>query len=122
MNRIVIYIRRIAIVSKSHVRFYEIKSEDRPLTLVGRQLYRTDNNYMLKNRAAADEFALYDFDGVTPYGVEDPPSPDETMAYIDVARSSSAKTSKVRIWPKWLTMDKIAIGIVVILIVYQYIK
>lgn len=115
-------IRRIAIASNSHVRFYEIKSEDRPLTLVNRQLYRTDKEFMLKNRSAADEFVLYDFDGVTPYGIEDPPSPNETMAYIDIAKSSSGKTSKVKLWPKWLTMDKIAIGIVVILILYQYIK
>lgn len=115
--------RRIAILTESSVTFYELNNHDRPLTLVGGQmLYRTDSQYMLRNRSAPEEMVVYDLDGIVPLGVEDPPSPDETMAYIDIARGSGKKLAKVKIWPKWLTMDKIAIAIVVLLIGYNYIK
>lgn len=89
--------RRIAIKTKSAVRFFELPRTDRPLTIVEERLYRTDEKFMVSNINRSDEFALYDLDDIYPYCVDafDNPSPDDTMAYIDVTRGNKHTVNRV---------------------------
>jgi len=89
--------RRIAIKTKSAVRFYDLPRTDRPLTIVEERLYRTDEKFMVSDKTKAQQFALYDLDGIYPYCVDafDNPSPDDTMAYIDVTRGNKHTVNKV---------------------------
>ena len=89
--------RRIAIKTKSAVKFYELSRLDRPLTIVERRLYRTDEKLMVSNKSNHDEFVLYDLEGLYPYCVPalENPSPDDTMAYIDVTRGNKNNVNKV---------------------------
>ena len=95
-------IRRIAILTKAGVKFYDLKNEDRPLTLIGQRLYRTDEKFMIVNATEAEEFVMYDVDSTYPYCVVEPPAPDETMAYIDVFKGEGKKPGKGFVRPKWL--------------------
>lgn len=89
--------RRIAIKTKSAVRFFELPRTDRPLTIVEERLYRSDEKFMVSNNSKSDEFVLYDLDDIYPYCVTsfDNPSPDDTMAYIDVTRGNKHTVNKV---------------------------
>ena len=112
--------RRIAIKTKTGITFYDLNSNDRPLTIVGQRLYRTDEKYMLASCTDAEEFCLYDLDSTYPYCIE-PPAPDETMAYIDVVKASGKKAGKTNNWRKWLTQRNIVyllLGCVVIYYIY----
>ena len=113
-------IKQIVIMTKSQAIFYDLEKNDRPLTIVANQLYRTDLEYRLRDVAAPHEIVVYDYDGIIPYGVPDPPSPDETMAYIDVTRSSARKLGKLRVWPKWLNARNIVIAFVILAVTYNY--
>ena len=108
------------ILTKSQATFYDLEKNDRPLTIVANQLYRTDLAYMHRDVAAAHEVAIYDYDGIIPYGITDPPSPDETMAYIDVTRSSARKLGKLHRLPKWLNVRNIVIAFVILAVAYNY--
>lgn len=108
--------------TKSQAIFYDIDKNDRPTTITGNQLYRTDLAYCHRDAAASHEIALYEYDGIIPLGVPDPPSPDETMAYIDVTRSSAKKLGKIKRWPKWLNARNVVIAFVVLAVAYSYLK
>lgn len=87
--------RRIAIRTKSAVRFYDLASTDRPLTVISGKIYRSDEGFMVYDLATGNQFALYDLDGVVPYAVQNPPSQDETMDLIDIARGNKNAANKV---------------------------
>ena len=91
------------------------------MTLVQEGLYRTDSRYLLRDRSAPGELCIYDLGGIIPYGIENPPDPDETMCLIDVSGRKKV-ASKLKIWPKWLNSRNIALAIVALLVVYQYLK
>lgn len=76
--------------------------------------------FLHRDAAAPHEIAIYDFDGIIPLGVSDPPSPDETMAYIDVTRSSAKKLGRIKNWPKWLNARNIVIAFVILAVAYNY--
>lgn len=114
--------RRIAIRTKTEVRFYDLKSNERPATLVGKMLYRTDEAFMLPSRTENEEFCLYDHNGIYPYAVQDPPAPDETMAYIDIIKSAEKKLGKVSTWPKWLNWNTMVYAILGAVVVYYLAK
>ena len=114
-------IRRIALATKSEVVFYELNSVSKQMTVVQEGLYRTDAKYLIHNRAAPEEFCLYDLGGIVPYGVPVPPNPDETMCLIDVGGRKRV-ASKLRVWPKWLNMRNIVLAFVAILVAYHYLK
>lgn len=108
--------RKIAIKTNTECRFYEIPSDDKPLTIVQEKLYRTDTDYMLARLDDGSEFCLYNLNGIVPLGIENPPDPDKTMAYCDVERTKSKVASKAK-RPRWFntnTIVYIAIGIVIV--------
>lgn len=85
--------RRMAIRTKSTVKFYDMAGTDRPLSVIENKIYRSDESFMIYDITTGDQFALYDLDGVIPYAVEDPPSQDETMTYIDIMRGNKKATA-----------------------------
>lgn len=111
--------RRIAIRTKSEVRFYDIKTMDRPVTIIGQHLYRTDEEFMIASNTEPAEFCLYDIDSPYPYCSEVPPATDETMAYLDIIKASSNnKIRKAGGWPKWLTWNTMVFGLLGVVVVY----
>ncbi len=107
--------RKIAIKTATECRFYELPSDEKPLTIVQEKLYRTDEKLMLWTDDGT-EFCLYNLDGIIPLGIENPPDPDKTMAYCDVERTKTKVASKAK-RPHWLNMNTIvyiAIGLVVV--------
>lgn len=110
--------RRIAILTKTGVKFYDLKSNERPLTIIGQRIYRTDEKFMIANATRPDEFCLYDLDSTYPYCVQEPPAPDETMAYIDIVKASGKKAGRVSNWPKWLNQRAIVILLLVAVVGY----
>ena len=109
--------RRIAIRTKTGVRFYDLNSTERPFTIIGQRLYRTDEEFMLASTTEADEFCMYDLDSTYPYCV-DPPAPDETMAYLDIVKSSGKKLNRLHSWPKWLNWNTMVYAILGCVVVY----
>lgn len=108
--------RKIAIKTNTECRFYDIPSDDKPLTIVQEMLYRTDDSYMLSKIDDGSEFCLYNLNGIVPLGIENPPDPDKTMAYCDVERTKSKVASKAK-RPRWMNMNTIvyiAIGVVIV--------
>lgn len=109
--------RRIAIRTKTGVRFYDLKNDGKPIAIIGERLYRTDEKYMLASTTEPDEFCMYDLDSTYPYGV-DPCAPDETMAYLDIIKASGNKVGKVHSWPKWLNWNTMVYGILGMVVIY----
>lgn len=109
--------RRIAIRTKTSVRFYDINSSERPITIIGQRLYRTDEKYMLANATRPEEFCMYDLDSTYPYSV-DPCAPDETMAYLDIIKASGKKIKRISSWPKWLNWNTMVYALLGAVVVY----
>lgn len=84
--------RDLFIKTKTDVTRYTLGKNVRPITVVRHRLYRTDEKLMMADRCADSEFVLYDLDDIQPYCVEETLSPDDTMAMIDIAKSSGKKS------------------------------
>ena len=80
--------RDLIILTKTSARRYILGKNTKPLTLVRNRLYRTDERFFIKSRTEADEIILYDVDETQPRGTTEYADPDETMAYIDIAKSN----------------------------------
>lgn len=110
--------RDIYIRTKSEVRRYVLGKNARPLTVIRKRLYRTDDELMVSDMASSHQFVMYDIDNTQPYytGLV---SPDLTMAYIDIAKQAGKNqaVSKIGILngmdPMWIIY-----GIIGAVIVY----
>lgn len=114
--------RFLAIKTKTSVKFFEMGSSVRPLTVVNNRLYRTDEFLMCANKTGGDEFVLYDLDGTQPYGLKEYLNPDETMALIDVARSNNKKAVSRLSWLTNLNMAKLTPFIVIAVLAYAFLN
>lgn len=79
--------KSIAIIEGRTIRRHTISKWGRPMCVIDRRLYRTDDDLFLVDRRSADAMIVYDVDGTQPYGVGDVVENDVTMAMIDIARS-----------------------------------
>lgn len=112
--------RRIAIKTKSAIKFYELTNTERPLTIVENRLYRTDERFMVSNATQPDEFVLYDLDSPYMYCVPglEIPTPDDTMMLIDVARGNKRMVNKVgRNWGKTIRKN---FGVILLAVIVGY--
>lgn len=114
--------RYLVLKTKTKVRFFELGSLVRPLTVVNNRLYRTDEFLMIANKSGGDEFVMYDLDGTQPYGASDYLNPDETMALIDVARSNNKKAVSRLSWLTNLNMAKLTPIIVIMVLIYAFLN
>lgn len=79
--------RDLLIRTKTSVRRYPLGKNVRPLTIVTKRLFRTDERYMVASTVDANEFVMYQLDGTQPYYAPEVVSPDETMAMCDIAKT-----------------------------------
>lgn len=109
--------RDLYIRTKTEVRRYPLGKNVRPLTIVTKRLFRTDERYMIASKDSDHEWVMYDLDGTQPYYAPEIVSPDETMALCDIAKSGGKAVTKLdafnTINPMWLIY-----GIVGAIIVY----
>lgn len=110
--------RDLYIRTKSEVRRYVLGKNTRPLTVVRRRLYRTDDSLMISDMASDHQFVMYDIESTQPYYAP-PVSPDLTMAYTDIAKQAGKNQAVSRLGflssmnPIWIVY-----GIVGIVIIY----
>ena len=79
--------RDLYIRTKSEVRRYPLGKNTRPLTVVRRRLFRTDDSLMISDRERDHQFVMYDIESTQPcFGPL--VSPDLTMAYTDIAKQA----------------------------------
>lgn len=112
--------RDLFIRTKSEVRRYPLGKNVRPLTILNKRLYRTDERYMIADKASEHEWVMYPLDGTQPYYATEIVSPDETMALCDIAKSGGKAVTKLdmlnTISPMWILY-----GIIGFVIVYAVI-
>lgn len=111
--------RDIYIRTKSKVVRYRLGKAMRPQTVVGQQLYRTDEALMISDKNGDRQFIMYPIDGTVPYFVSPDTlasagvSPDYTMAYNDIAKQANVSPAKISNFsPQWILYG--IIGIVVL--------
>ena len=111
--------RDIYIRTKSKVVRYRLGKAMRPQTVVGQQLYRTDESLMLSDKNGDRQFVMYPIDGTVPYYVSAETlaqagvSPDFTMAYNDISKQANVNPAKASNFnPQWILYG--VIGIVVV--------
>lgn len=110
--------RDIYIRTKSEIRRYVLGKQARPQTVIRKHLYRTDDAFMVSDKASNHQFVMYDMEGTQPYWAG-PVNPDLTMAYTDIAKQSG-KNQAVSGVKLLNSIDPMLIvyGIVGIVIVY----
>lgn len=110
--------RDLYIRTKSEIRRNVLGRQARPLTVLKRHLYRTDDQFMISDKASNHQFVMYDLEGTQPY-YSDLLNPDLTMAYIDIAKQSgkSQAVSGVKLLNSINPM-LIIYGIVGIVVIY----
>lgn len=120
--------RDIYIRTKSYVRRYPLGKNVRPLTIVTKRLFRTDDALMVSDTASDHQFVMYDIDQTQPYfygmGKQTMPqitNPDLTMAYIDAAKQG-ARSSVSRIgWLTAIPASYLMYGAIGIIVIYAVI-
>lgn len=109
--------RDLFIRTKTEVRRYPLGKNVRPLTILNKRLYRTDERYMLADRHSDHEMVVYPLDGTQPYFAPEMVSPDETMALCDIAKAGGKAVTKLDVFntinPMWLVY-----GVVAAILVY----
>ncbi len=89
----------------------------RPMTILNKRFYRTDEDLMIASTVDDHEFVMYDLEKTQPYYAKEVVSPDETMALQRIAKSGSNQVSTLgalnSINPSWIIY-----GIVGALILY----
>lgn len=110
--------RDILIRTRTSVRRYPLGKNVRPLTTLGRRLYRTDDAFMFASDCSDSSFIMYDIEGVQPYFYDGMISPDKTMAYTDIAKAAGSRSvSRLGMFsginPSWIVY-----GLVGAIIVY----
>ena len=114
--------RDLYIRTKSEIRRHRLGKNVRPLTVINRRLYRTDDALMIADRSADHQFVMYDIDGTQPYYAKKVLSPDLTMAYTDIAKQAGKQQAVSKIGfldglkPSWLIY-----GVLAVIIVYAVI-
>ena len=110
--------RDIYIRTKSKVVRFRLGKAMRPQTVIGQQLYRTDEALMISDKNGDRQFIMYPIDGTVPYFVSADTlaaagvSPDFTMAYNDIAKQANVGPAKISTFnPQWLIYGAIAIVI-----------
>jgi hypothetical protein len=108
---------RLAIRTKTSVRFYDIKDSSKTLTLIKGRLYDTHQELGVKDKNSNESVILYDVDATQPYGTARPINNDLTFRRIDLAKAHGGKQFNVfgslsKIDSKWLF---IGAGIVVLI-------
>lgn len=107
--------RDIYIRTKSRVRRYPLGKNVKPLTIIGRRLYRTDDSLMIADASSDHQLLMYDIDDTQPY-FNEPLDPDVTMAMIDIAKSSGDSPKRLGALsgmnPMWLVYGAIAVVVV----------
>lgn len=84
--------RDLYIMTKSEIRRYVLKKNTRPLTVLNYRLYRTDDRLMIADRASNHQMVVYDLESTQPH-FSGPVDPDETMAYIEIAKQSGKRAA-----------------------------
>ena len=92
--------RDIYIKTAVQVKRYTLGKNVRPLTIIEKRLYRTDERFMIASDASEHEFLMYDRDSTQPYWPPEMVSPDITMAYIDIAKRSGKNSAVTKM--NWL--------------------
>lgn len=111
--------RDIYIKTAVQVKRYTLGKNVRPLTVIDRRLYRTDEIFMIADDASEHEFLMYDRDSTQPYWSAEPVSPDVTMAYIDIAKRAGKNTAVTKMsWLNGAHSSWIIYGIVGCIIIY----
>lgn len=80
--------RSIIIHTTTRYRRYRLKDTARPLTIIDRHLYRTDDRLMIRSTSTDDSLILYDIDAIQPASSAELVSCDTTMAFMDIGRRS----------------------------------
>lgn len=85
--------RDIYIRTKTGVRRFALGKNVRPITILNKRLYRTDERYMIASKTDDHEFVMYNLDGTQPYYAPEVVSPDETMAICEIAKAGGRQVT-----------------------------
>lgn len=87
--------RLLGTMNKQSVRFYKVGRKNRPFAIVDKKLYYIPEDRFIADIGGEYEFILYDYDGTQPYGFPEYLDPDLTKVYLDHAKQSGGKASRL---------------------------
>lgn len=107
--------RLLGTINKQSVKFYKVGRKNGPFAIVDKKLYYTPEDRFIADISGEYEFILYDDNGTQTYGFPEYLDPDLTKVYLDHAKQSGGKASKLGGLANIKTNTIIGIVIVILL-------